>query len=483
MNPFQYLRPRSIEQARAWLIDHPDARLLAGGQSLLAAMKLGLNAPSHLIDLQDIPGLNEIRLEGDELWIGAMATHARVAATPEVHAFAPMLAQLAGGIADAQVRSVGTLGGALANNDPAACWPAAVLALGATLVTTAGAVEADDFFQDLYGTALARADVLLGVRFARPAAAHYLRQQQPASRFALVGVAVSRFATAGGHTVRVAITGLGHGVQRWPAAEQALAGRWAPVALNAVFWPEAAAQGDVHASAEYRAHLAGVLCRRAVAAMTGLGAHAAPTAATTAAPASTAAAPQAVRAAAAPQATFAGAHALALPLAQVWHGLLDPTVLQACLPGCEALQQTAPHQYTCIVKVGLGPVSARFQASLSLNELAPPDAAGQAACVLNFAGQAAGLGGGEGQAQVRLQADGSGTRLTWQAQARVNGKLAQFGNRVVQASARKLSAEFFVRFAANRGGAGAELAPARRGALARVWAAWLRGWRHWFGGR
>ena len=490
MSPFHYLRPRSIEQARAWLLEHPDARLLAGGQSLLAAMKLGLNAPSHLIDLQGIPGLNDISLAGNELWIGAMATHACVAASPQVRAFAPMLAQLAGGIADAQVRQVGTLGGALANNDPAACWPAGVLALGATLVSTAGAVKADDFFQGLYGTALARGDVLLGVRFARPVAAHYLKQEQPASRFALVGVAVSRFATPGtsaGHTVRVAITGLGHGVQRWPAAERALAGQWAPVALNDVFWPEAAAQGDVQASAEYRAHLAGVLCRRAVAVMTGLPAQAAPAAmpvvAPVCAPARTAAALQAAPADTAPPATFAGAHALALPLAQVWQGLLDPAVLQACLPGCEALQQTAPHHYTASVKVGLGPVSARFQASVSLNELAPPDAAGQAGCLLLFAGQAAGLGGGEGQAQVRLRADGNGTHLTWQAQARVNGKLAQFGNRLVQASARHLSDEFFVRFAARLGGAGADLTPLRRGALARARAAWLRGWRRLFGVR
>ncbi len=173
MNRFNYLRPRNIEQARAWLIEHPDARLLAGGQSLLAAMKLGLNAPSHLIDLQDIPGLNDVSVAGDELWIGAMATHARVAAAPEVLAFAPMLAQLAGGIADAQVREVGTLGGSLANNDPAACWPAGVLCLGATIVTSAREIAADDFFQGLYGTVLARDEVLLGLRFPRALAAHY----------------------------------------------------------------------------------------------------------------------------------------------------------------------------------------------------------------------------------------------------------------------------------------------------------------------
>ncbi len=339
--------------------------------------------------------------------------------------------------------------------------------------------------------------MLLGVRFARPVAAHYLKQEQPASRFALVGVAVSRFATPGtpgGHTVRVAITGLGHGVQRWPAAERALAGQWTPVALNDVFWPEAAAQGNVQASAEYRAHLAGVLCRRAVAALTGLPAHAAHAergnraqgaagVAFAAISTRAAAAPQGVQASNAPQAAFAGAHELALPLAQVWQGLLDPAVLQACIPGCEALQKTAPHAYSATVKVGLGPVSARYQSSVSLNERAPPDASGQAACVLIFAGQAPGLGGGEGQAQVRLCAHGSGTRLTWQAQARVNGKLAQFGNRLVQASARQLSDEFFVRLAAWLGGAGAEPAQARRGALARIRAAWLRGWRRLIGAR
>ncbi len=477
MNPFQYLRPRNIEQARAWLIEHPDARLLSGGQSLLAAMKLGLNAPSHLIDLQDIPGLNDISVAGDELWLGAMATHARVAAAPEVRAFAPMLAQLAGGIADAQVREVGTLGGSLANNDPAACWPAGVLCLGATIVTSAREVAADDFFQGLYGTVLAHDEVLLGVRFPRPLAAHYLKHEQAASRFALVGVAVARFGAVRHSTLRVALTGLGGGVQRWTAAEQALGADWRPDALHGLQFSTEAALGDVHASAEYRAHLAGVLCRRAVAVLTGLPAHSGRPA-----PAAVASAVAlAAGAAVAPVALIHGSQQLGLPLAQVWQGMLDVAVLRRCIPGCEALQEQAAHQYAATLKLGLGPVSARFQAKLALRDLVPPDAAGQASCRLVFAGQSAGLGGGEGQASVRLAAHGGGTRLTWQAQARVSGKLAQFGNRLVEASARKLSAEFFARLTHALVGAGQVAAPARRGAWARVWRGWRRRWRRWFG--
>jgi len=216
-----------------------------------------------------VPGLQEIRSEGDHLIIGAMVTHARIARSAQVRAFCPMLAALAHGIADEQVRAVGTIGGALANNDPAACWSAGVLALGATLVTSRREIGADDFFQGLYRTALQPDELLLEVRFRRPLAARYLKHEQPASRFALVGVAVARLPETAGASVRVAITGLGQGVARWPMAERALTSTWQATALDGLEFPAADALGDVHAGADYRAHLAAVMCRRALAAIVG----------------------------------------------------------------------------------------------------------------------------------------------------------------------------------------------------------------------
>lgn len=269
MEPFVYLRPASLDEAVAMARQHPGARVLAGGQSLLPAMRLGLNAPTHLIDLQDLAGLRDIRQEAETLRIGALVTHAQVARSPTVQAFCPMLAALAGGIADEQVRTVGTVGGSLSNNDPAACWPAGVLALDATLVTDRRELQADAFFQGLFATALEPGELLVGLRVRRPLAAWYHKQEQPASRFALVGLAVARLPGAQGPQVRVAITGLGPGVQRWTAAEHALTGTWSVAALTALEFPQDGAMGDVHASARYRAHLAGVLARRAVARLTG----------------------------------------------------------------------------------------------------------------------------------------------------------------------------------------------------------------------
>ena len=190
---FQVERPASIQRAIEWLAEHQDARPLAGGQSLLPAIRLGLGAPSHLIDLQDIDELHELRMdEGAGLVIGAMASHARVAADPKVRAGWPMLAALAGGIADQQVRAVGTLGGALANNDPAACWPAGVLASEALITTTHRTIAADEFFTGLFGTALANDELITSVTFPPVLAGRYLKFEQPASRFAMVGVAGSR---------------------------------------------------------------------------------------------------------------------------------------------------------------------------------------------------------------------------------------------------------------------------------------------------
>ncbi len=261
MSPFEYRRAAQVADAVAALRENPEARLLAGGQSLLAAMKLGLSAPPVLIDLGRVAELRSLRADGDGLWIGAMCTHAAVAAAPLVRERLPGLAALAGGIADAQVRQRGTLGGSLANADPAACWPAGVLAAGATLVTDRREIAADDFFTGLFATALEPDEVLVGARFAGAQALHYAKEEQPASRFALAGVAVARQA---GGAVRVAVTGLGQGVFRWAEAESRLAQRFAPEALDGLRPDAGIAHGDLHASADYRCHLAGVLARRAV---------------------------------------------------------------------------------------------------------------------------------------------------------------------------------------------------------------------------
>lgn len=265
MTPFDFHRARSVEEAVGLLRKDPQARLLAGGQSLLAAMKLSLSAPTALIDLGSIALLRQIRLEQDvspaRLWLGAMCTHVQLAASQEVRRHLPGLARLASGIADAQVRQRGTLGGSLAHDDPAACWPAGVLACGATLVTDRREIEADDFFLGLFQTALQPDEVLLGARLPLPQGVAYIKEEQAASRFALAGVAVARR----GDGVRLAVTGLGQGVFRWHRAEQALQQRFEPQALVGLAPEPERAGDDLHASAEYRLHLAGVLARRAVA--------------------------------------------------------------------------------------------------------------------------------------------------------------------------------------------------------------------------
>lgn len=260
-----YLRPQQLSEAVSLLSQHADANALAGGQSLLASMKLGLIQPSYLIDLQDIEELHAIQLTKKGLWIGAMVTHAQVAHSEVAQSFSPMLSQLAGGIADPQVRQVGTLGGSLANNDPAACWPAGVVAQNGIVVTTQQRIPADAFFTGMFSTALAHNELITGVLFPKVAQGCYLKFEQPASRFAMAGVAVTR---THNKQVRVAITGLGHGVMRWQAAEQALQNNWCVNAVEQLTLDPTFALSDLHASAEYRSHLAAVLCRRAVAAMT-----------------------------------------------------------------------------------------------------------------------------------------------------------------------------------------------------------------------
>jgi carbon-monoxide dehydrogenase medium subunit len=261
MSPFAFHRPASVASAVQLRAAHADGSYLAGGQSLLPAMKLGLAGPSDLIDLSLLGGAQGISADGSNLRIGAMTTHAAVAASAEVLKHIPALACLASGIGDPAVRSRGTIGGSLAQNDPAACYPAAVLGLGATVHTDRRQIAADDFFKGLYETALEPGELITAVSFPRPQRAAYVKFKQPASRFALVGVCVSQ----GPAGVRVAVTGAGPCVFRVPAFEAALAKAWSAAALDGLAVSADELNNDLHGSAAYRAHLVGVLARRAVA--------------------------------------------------------------------------------------------------------------------------------------------------------------------------------------------------------------------------
>ncbi|NOV23215.1 xanthine dehydrogenase family protein subunit M [Cupriavidus necator] len=260
MYAFNFERAADAQAAVAKLKADPDAKFLGGGQSLLAAMKLRLASPSMLVDVARIPGMAAIRVEGNEVVIGAAARHADVEVNAEVRQRIPALAVLAGGIGDRQVRAMGTLGGALANDDPAADYPAGVLGLGATVVTDRRSIAADDFFKALYETALEPDELITAVRFPIVDQAAYVKFRNPASRFALVGVMVART----GNAVRVAVTGAADSVFRCQPLEQALAANFTAQAARAVKVDAARLNTDLHASAEYRAHLIPVLAAKAV---------------------------------------------------------------------------------------------------------------------------------------------------------------------------------------------------------------------------
>jgi len=262
MQEFSVHRPTSLEEAAAALAAAADGKLLAGGQSLLPLMKLDLAAPSDVVSLAGIAALRGIERERDALRIGAATTHAEVAASDVVAAAIPALASLAGGIGDAQVRNRGTLGGSIAHADPVADYPAALLALGATVVTQRREIPADDFFTGLFETALAPDEIVVAVRFPIPERAAYAKFPNPASKFALVGVMVAR---AGG-AVRVAVTGAASTVFRQPEMEAALSADFSPDALAGVAVPEEGLLDDLDGSARYRAHLVSVMARRATAA-------------------------------------------------------------------------------------------------------------------------------------------------------------------------------------------------------------------------
>lgn len=260
MSDISYHRPASLAEAARLAAGDPDACILAGGQSVLPSLRLGLLVPSALIDLGAIADLQGIRSHGRTLTIAAMTTHAAVADSREVQERIPALAQLAAGIGDVQVRNRGTIGGSLANSDPAADYPAAVLALNATIRTSGRSIAADGFFTGLFSTALGPGELIGAIDFPLPARAAYAKFPQPASRFALVGVFVAQT----GNGVRVAVTGAGPCAFRAQALEEALARSFTPQACDAVRLPADNLNSDVHGSAEYRAHLIPVLARRAV---------------------------------------------------------------------------------------------------------------------------------------------------------------------------------------------------------------------------
>jgi carbon-monoxide dehydrogenase medium subunit len=262
MYEFTYHKPTSLDEIANLLAANEEAKLLAGGMTLIPTLKQRLARPSDLIDLAAITSLRGITDAGDAIVIGAMTRHGEVHNSPVVKQGIPSLAAMAGMIGDPAVRNRGTIGGSISNNDPAADYPAALVALGATVHTTKRDIGAEDFFTGMFETALEPNEIVTAVRFPKPQAGNYQKFRNPASRYAIVGVFVAR--TAGG--VRVAVTGAGPKVFRVPEMEAALARNFTPDAIKAITIPEEGLNADIHASAEYRAHLVGVMARRAVAA-------------------------------------------------------------------------------------------------------------------------------------------------------------------------------------------------------------------------
>ena len=265
MYTFDYQRAADPKAAVAALAGDSDAKFLAGGQSLLPTMRLRLAQPSRLIDITRIAALREIRVDTSTVTVGAAVCHADVAGHTGIQRVLPGLASLAGHIGDRQVRQLGTIGGSLANNDPAACYTAAALALGATIVTDRRRIAADDFFVGMYETALAPDELITAVEFPVAERSAYEKFLNPASHFALVGVFVAK--RAGG--VRVAVTGAAASVFRALELERALTADFTPAAARAVTVSADELNTDMHASAGYRAHLIPVLTARAVASANG----------------------------------------------------------------------------------------------------------------------------------------------------------------------------------------------------------------------
>jgi carbon-monoxide dehydrogenase medium subunit len=260
MRPFVYHQPKHIPDAVRLLSAVADSKLLAGGMTLIPTLKQRLASPAALVDLSKLPELKGCTDDGGAITIGAMTSHADVAVSALVQRRIPALAELAGGIGDPSVRNRGTIGGSVANNDPAADYPAGVLGLGATILTSERALAADVFFRGMFETTLQPNEIITAIRFPVPQLAGYAKFKAPASRYALVGVCVAK--TAGG--VRVAVTGAGPGVFRVPAMEQALAHNFEPSAIAAIKVDTDGLNSDIHAEADYRAHLVTVMAKRAV---------------------------------------------------------------------------------------------------------------------------------------------------------------------------------------------------------------------------
>jgi carbon-monoxide dehydrogenase medium subunit len=261
MYAFQYQKSKSVADAAAKVAANPDAKLLAGGQSLVASLKLRLASPGEVIDLGGIPELRGIKVDASGVTIGAMTRHAEVAGSADVKKAIPALADLAGMIGDRMVRNMGTIGGSIANSDPAADYPAGVLGLGATITTNKRKIAADGYFKGIFETALEPGEIITSVTFPIPKRAAYMKFKHPASRFAIVGVMVADT----GSGVRVAVTGAGPCAFRVPEMEKALGAKFAPESVANVKVSAAGLNSDIHASAEYRAHLVTVMAKRAVA--------------------------------------------------------------------------------------------------------------------------------------------------------------------------------------------------------------------------
>ncbi len=261
MYDFAYHKPSSVADAVKLLSADPDALPISGGQTLLPALKHRLNRPTSLVDLSGIAELKGIKRQGDKITVGALTRHIEVQDNPDIKAAIPALAYVATVIGDIQVRNRGTMGGSVANNDPAADYPAAVLALDATLVTDKRRIASDDFFQGMFTTALEPGELLVAIEFPVPEKSGYAKMRNPASRYVMAGVFVAK--TKGG--VRVVVNGAGPGVFRQTEMERALAADWSPDAVAGIKQPAEGLNSDIHGSAEYRAHLVTVMAKRAVA--------------------------------------------------------------------------------------------------------------------------------------------------------------------------------------------------------------------------
>jgi carbon-monoxide dehydrogenase medium subunit len=261
MYNFNYVKAKSLDEASKAASSASEGKLMAGGMTLIPTLKMRLAKPSDVIDLSSVPGLAGITVSGKTISIGAMTRHYDVHTSKDVASAIPALAKLAGLIGDPAVRHRGTLGGSISNNDPAADYPAAVLGLGATVHTNKRTIPGDQFFKGMFETALQAGEIVTKVEFPVPDKAGYMKFPNPASRYAMVGVFVSKT----GNNVRVAVTGAAPCVFRQAEMEKALTAKWSPDAVANIKHPANGLNSDIHASAEYRAHLVTVMAKRAVA--------------------------------------------------------------------------------------------------------------------------------------------------------------------------------------------------------------------------